>query len=126
MNTSDHSRAERLIFQFRISLALDSAIFLEIVVKPLNLNGRQFVQHDFADTWNDVVFNIIHVVLPCVWPDTRLGVNLIPCSHPRRYCVIPGLGNIQPLAIAYGGFQFFFDLSLGSAKDIFRNALSSF
>ena len=95
MDPSDHSRAEALVCQLWETFTLDSPVFLEVIIEPLDLNGRQFVQHDFPDTWNDVVLNIVCVVFFCIWPDTRLGVNLIPCPLPQCHCVIPGLGDVD-------------------------------
>ena len=44
-----HSGAEAFIPEFGKILALDSSSFLEVVVKPLDLNGGQLVQRDAAD-----------------------------------------------------------------------------
>ena len=71
-----------------------------------------------------MVLDIICVVLFCVWPDTRLGINLIPCPHPCRYCVIPCLGDVQALSFANGGFQLFLNLRLGFSQHVFDDAFA--
>jgi hypothetical protein len=58
VDASNHPRAEASILKLRISLALDPAIFLKVIVEPLYLNDRQLVRHDFSDARNDVVLNI--------------------------------------------------------------------
>ena len=44
-----HSWAEAFVLEFGKIFALDSSGFLEVVVKPLDLNGGQLVQRDAAD-----------------------------------------------------------------------------
>ena len=63
VNTPHHSGTEADIFQWREVFALNSSGFLEIVVKPLDLNGGQLVQRDAADSGDDVVLNVVGVVV---------------------------------------------------------------
>ena len=90
VNTPHHSGTETGIFQWWEVFALNSSGFLEIVVKPLNLNGGQLVQRDAADSGDDVVLNVVGVVRFGVGPDAGLGVDLVPRPHPRCHCVSPG------------------------------------
>ena len=77
-----HSGAEAFVLEFREVFALDSPAFLEVVVKPLDLNGSQLVQRDAANSGNDVVLDVVGVVGFGVWPDAGLGVDLVPRFHP--------------------------------------------
>ena len=77
-----HSGAEAFVPEFRKILALDPSALLEVVVKPLDLNGSQLVQRDAANSGDDVVFDVVGVVGFGVWPDTGFGVDLVPRPHP--------------------------------------------
>ena len=77
-----HSGAEAFVLEFREVFALDSPAFLEVVVKPLDLNGSQLVQRDAANSGDDVVLDVVGVVGFGVWPDAGLGVDLVPRFHP--------------------------------------------
>jgi len=77
-----HSGAEAFVLEFRKIFALNSAGFLEVVVKPLDLNGGQLVQRDVPNSGDDVVLNVVGVVRLCVGPDAGLGVDLVPRPHP--------------------------------------------
>ena len=77
-----HSGAEAFVLEFRKIFALNSAGFLEVVVKPLDLNGGQFIQRDAADSGDDVVLDVVGVVGFGVGPDAGLGVDLVPRPHP--------------------------------------------
>ena len=77
-----HSGAEAFIPEFGKIFALDSAGFLEIVVKSLDLNGSQLVQRDAANSRYDVVLDVVGVVRLCVGPDAGFGVDLVPRPHP--------------------------------------------
>ena len=46
VDAAHHSGAETFVLEFRKILALDSPALLEVVVKPLDLNGGQLVQRD--------------------------------------------------------------------------------
>ena len=67
---------------------------MEVVVKPLDLNGGQLVQWDAANSGDDVVLDVVGVVGFCVGPDVRLGVDLVPRFHPRTDCVSPCFGYV--------------------------------
>ena len=94
VNTPNHSGAEAFVPEFRKIFALNPSAFLEIVVKPLDLNGGQLVQRDAADSGDDVVLNVVGVVRFGVGPDARLGVDLIPRFHPRTDCESPCFGYV--------------------------------
>ena len=89
-----HSGAEAFVLEFRKILALDSSSFLEVVVKPLDLNGGQLVQRDAADSGDDVVLDVVGVVGFRVGPDAWLGVDLVPRFHPRCHCVGSRFGYV--------------------------------
>ena len=89
-----HPGTETFVLEFRKIFALDSPALLEVVVKPLDLNGGQLVQRDVADSRYDVVLDIIGVVRFGVGPDAWLGVDLVPRFHPRTDCVSPGFGYV--------------------------------
>ena len=55
---------------------------MEVVVKPLDLNGGQLVQRDAADSGDDVVLNVVGVVGFGVGPDAGLSVDLVLRPHP--------------------------------------------
>ena len=82
VDASHHSWAEAFVLEFRKILALDSAGFLEVVVKPLDLNGGQLVQRDVPNSGDDVVLDVVGVVRLCVGPDAGFGVDLVPRPHP--------------------------------------------
>ena len=77
-----HSGAEAFIPEFGKIFALNSAGFLEVVVKSLDLNGSQLVQRDAANSRYDVVLDVVGVVRLCVGPDAGFGVDLVPRPHP--------------------------------------------
>ena len=62
-----HSGAEAFVLESRKIFALDSSSFLEVVVKPLDLNGGQLVQRDAANSRYDVVLDVVCVVLNRVY-----------------------------------------------------------
>lgn len=74
--------AEALVFELREPFALDPSIFLEIVVKPLDLNGGQLVQRDGSDSGNDVALDVVLVVQFRVGTDAGFSVDLVPSPHP--------------------------------------------
>ena len=82
MDAPHHSGAETFVLEFRKIFALDSSSFLEVVVKPLDLNGGQLVQRDAADSGDDVVLNVVGVVGFRVGPDAGLSVDLVLRPHP--------------------------------------------
>ena len=77
-----HSGAETFVLEFGKILALDPSAFLEVVVKPLDLNGGQLVQWDVPNSGDDVVLDVVGVVGFGVGPDAGLGVDLVPRPHP--------------------------------------------
>ena len=82
VDAANHSGAETFVPEFRKILALDPSVFLEVVVKSLDLNGSQFVQGNISDSGDDVVLNVVGVVGFRVGPDAGLGVDLVPRPHP--------------------------------------------
>ena len=82
VDAAHHSGTEAFVPEFRKILALDSSAFLEVVVKPLDLNGGQLVQRDAADSGDDVVLDVVGVVGFRVGPDAGLSVDLVPRPHP--------------------------------------------
>ena len=82
VDASHHSGAEAFIPEFGKIFALNSSALLEVVVKPLDLNGGQLVQRDAADSGDDVVFDVVGVVGFRVGPDAGLGVDLVPRPDP--------------------------------------------
>ena len=82
VNAAHYSGAETFVLEFRKILALDPSVFLEVVVKSLDLNGSQFVQGNISDSGDDVVLNVVGVVGFRVGPDAGLGVDLVPRPHP--------------------------------------------
>ena len=62
-----HSGAEAFIPEFGKIFALNSAGFLEVVVKSLDLNGSQLVQRDVPNSGDDVVLDVVGVVLNRVY-----------------------------------------------------------
>ena len=77
-----HSGAEAFVLEFRKILALDSPTLLEVVVKPLNLNGGQLVQRDVPYSGDDVVLDVVGVVGFCVGTNARFSIDLVPRPHP--------------------------------------------
>ena len=120
-----HSGAETGIFQRREVFALNPSTLLEVVVKPLDLNGGQLVQGNISNSGDDVVLDVVRIVRFGVGPDAGLGVDLVPRFHPRTDRVSPGFGCIQPLAFADRGFEFFLDLGLRLAQHVLDDALSA-
>ena len=120
-----HPGAEAFVLEFRKILALDSPAFLEIVVKPLDLNGSQLVQRDVPNSGDDVVFDVVRIIRFGVWSDARLGVDLVPRFHPRTDRVGSHFGYVQPLTFADRGFEFFLDLGLRLAQHVFDDPLSA-
>ena len=62
-----HSGAEAFIPEFGEIFALNSSTLLEVVVKPLDLNGGQLVQRDVPNSGDDVVLDVVCVVLNRVY-----------------------------------------------------------
>ena len=89
-----HSGAEAFIPEFGKIFALNPSALLEVVVKPLDLNGGQFVQRDAADSGDDVVFDVVGVVRFCVGTNARFSIDLVPRFHPRTDCVSASLGYV--------------------------------
>ena len=77
-----HSGAEAFIPEFGEVFALNSSALLEVVVKPLDLNGGQLVQRNISNSGDDVVLNVVGVVGFGIWPDAGFGVDLVPRPHP--------------------------------------------
>ena len=94
VDATHYSGAETGIFQRREVFALNSSVFLEVIVETLNLDGGQLVQRNVPDSGYDVVLDVVGVVGFRVWSDARLGVDLIPRFHPRTDCVSPGFGYV--------------------------------
>ena len=126
VNTPHHSGTEADIFQWREVFALNSSGFLEIVVKPLDLNGGQFIQRDAANSGDDVFFDVVGVVGFGVGADARFSIDLVPRFHPRTDCVSPGFGYIQLLTFADRGLEFLLHLGLRLAQHVLDDALSGF
>lgn len=63
-------------------MALDSPALLEVVVKPLDLDGGQLVQRDVPNSGDDVVLDVVGVVGFGVGPDAGLGVDPRTTSAP--------------------------------------------
>ena len=82
VNASHHSGAETFVLEFRKILALDSPALLEVVVKPLDLNGGQLVQRNISNSGYDVVLDVVGVVRLCVGADARFSIDLVPRFHP--------------------------------------------
>ena len=62
VDAANHSWTEAGIFQRREVFALNSSALLEIVVKPLDLNGSQLVQRDVPNSGDDVVLNVVRII----------------------------------------------------------------
>ena len=120
-----HSWTEAGIFQRREVFALNSSALLEVVVKPLDLNGGQLVQRDVPNSGDDVVFNVVRIIRFGVWSDARFGIDLVPRFHPRTDRVSPGFGYIQPLAFTDRGLEFLLDLGLRFTQHVLDDPLSA-
>ena len=125
VNAAHYSGAETFVPEFRKILALDPSVFLEVVVKSLDLNGSQFVQGNISDSGDDVVLNVVGVVGFRVGPDAGLGVDLIPRFHPRTDCVSPCFGYVQLLAFADRGFEFLLHFGLRFTQHVLDDPLSA-
>ena len=120
-----HSGAEAFIPEFGKIFALNSAGFLEVVVKPLDLDSGQLVQRDAANSRYDVVLDVVGVIGFRVGANTGLGVDLVPHFHPRTDCVSPGFGYIQLLTFADRGLEFLLDFGLRFTQHVLDDALSA-
>ena len=89
-----HPGAETFVPEFRKIFALNPSAFLEIVVKPLDLNGGQLVQRDVPNSGDDVVLDVVGVVGFCVGADAGFGVDPVPRFHPRTDGVSPCFGYV--------------------------------
>lgn len=49
-------------------------MFLQVIVKPLDLYGLQFGESNITKHRDDVVFNDIRVAGDCIGPDVGLGI----------------------------------------------------
>ena len=94
VDASHHSGAEVFVLEFRKIFALNSAGFLEVVVKSLDLNGSQLVQGNISNSGDDVVLDVVGVIGFRVGANTGLGVDLVPRFHPRTDRVSPGFGYV--------------------------------
>ena len=120
-----HSGAEAFIPEFGEIFALNSSALLEVVVKPLDLNGGQLVQGNISDSGDDVVLNVVGVVGFCVGADAGFGVDLVPCPYPQCHCVGSRFGYIQPLAFADRGLEFLLDFGLRFTQHVLDDPFSS-
>ena len=57
-------------------------MFLQVIVKPLDLYGLQFGEPNITKHRDDVVFNDIRVAGDCIGPDVGLGICIKPEVHP--------------------------------------------
>ena len=64
VDASYHAGAEALALQLDVSVPLDAAGFLQVVVELLNLDGAQLFQRRVAQLWNDVVVDVVEIVTP--------------------------------------------------------------
>ena len=94
VDTANHSWTEAGIFQWWKVFALNPSTLLEVVVKPLDLDGGQLVQGNISNSGDDVVLDVVGVVGFGVGPDAGLGVDLVPRPHPRTDCVSASLGYV--------------------------------
>ena len=82
VDAANHSGAKAFVLEFRKILALDPSALLEVVVKPLNLNGGQFVQRDATNSGYDMVFDVVRIIRFGVGSDARFSIDLVPRPHP--------------------------------------------
>ena len=61
---------------------LHPAVFLEVVVELLDLDGGQLVQLDVAQLGNDVLVDVVQVIIFGFLSEPRFGVDLIPQFDP--------------------------------------------
>ena len=85
MNAANHSGAEAFVPEFGKIFALDSPALLEVVVKPLDLNGGQLVQGNISDSGDDVVFDVVGVVRFGVGADARFSIDPVSYTHLDVY-----------------------------------------
>ena len=125
VDAPNHSGAETFVLEFGEVFALNSSGFLEVVVKPLDLDGGQLVQWDAPNSGDDMVLDVVGVVGFGVGPDAGLSVDLIPHFHPRTDRVSPGFGYVQPLAFADRGFEFLFHFGLRFTQYVLDDPFSA-
>ena len=73
-----------------------------------------------------MVVNVTSVGLMAGWSDLNLADILKPFIHPLLHCVLACPGEVHLLGFFQSPFQFFFDLGLSFAKDIFEDLLTGF
>ena len=59
----DYPHTQPLLLQLNVFVTLHPAVFLEVVVELLDLDGGQFVQPDISQLGDDVVVDVIQVII---------------------------------------------------------------
>ena len=86
-----------------MGVPLDTSIFLEIIIEPLDLDSSQFLQLNAAYTRDDVVVDVVQVVILGLVPEPGFRIDLVPRFNPCRHGVISGVADIQLLALISNG-----------------------
>ena len=91
---------------------LHPAVFFQVVIHSLDVDGRELLELDRADGRNDVVFNDPLIALGGVVADVWLAVSLKPQSAPLRCGVVARVIEWHAAILPNGFLQLFFALRL--------------
>ena len=104
--------------------ALHPAVFLGLVVHPLDMDGRELPELDRADGRDDVVFDDSFITLGGVVADVGLAVGFKPQAAPLRCGVVARVIERHAPVFPNGFRQLFFALRLGLGGHAFLDGLA--
>ena len=104
--------------------ALHPAVFLGLVVHPLDMDGRELPELDHTDGRDDVVFDDPFIALGGVVADVGLAVSFKPQAAPLRCGVVARVIERHAAILPNGFRQLFFALRLGLGGHAFLDGLA--
>ena len=122
MDAPDAGAAESR--RFFLLLLAHPAMVGKIAAELLHIHGGELAELDFADVRNDMIPNHVLIVERGGFPDVGLGVQFKPGVDPLRHRVFLCADDVDAVAFRNGLRQFFLDLGLRSAEDVFEYLLT--
>ena len=101
--------------------ALHPAVFFRLIIHSLDVDGRELLELDPADGWDDVMFDDPLIALGGVIADVGFAVSLKPQAAPLRYGVVAGVIERCATILPNGFRQLLLALRLGLGGHAFLN-----
>ena len=101
------------------------AVFFQVVIHSLDVDGRELLELDPTDGWDDVVFNDPLIALGGVVADVGLAVGFKPQAAPLRCGVVARVIERHAAILPNGFRQLFFALRLGLGGHAFLDSPAS-